>query len=404
MSYDAIVVGAGLPGVMAAWRLAEGGFDVAVFDRKHAAAESSALAAGHVPQDSLTAENLAILRRTRAIVDELDEITNGVTRFHVVGGIQLATGVDGSQALHNRARLGAELGVGGELLAPGEIARRWPALSTADLSIGYQTLEDGFVRSLDLTIVLGAMARNAGADICEGCPVDAVRTGDGRVVGVEVGGELISAPRVLVAAGAWSRPLLETSGVFLPTKSYVLQAVMLADADVDLPFMNEVEAEYYLIQRSKTSVLLGLPPTNIGEDADRFPREPDPRDQRKFLQLLRIRVPRLADARAAGGWAGVLVAAPDAGPLLGPFGPDGLFVATAFGGGGLQRVSAAEAVSEVMLGVEPFFNMTSMAASRFDGYGGESFEFKQEPFYYVDAQPVEARWRASVEEEPEGVM
>ena len=107
------------------------------------------------------------------------------------------------------------------------------------------------------------------------------------------------------------------------------------------------------------------------------------------------RVPELAGAAAAGGWAGVLVATPDGWPLLGQHAAEGLFVATGFGGGGVQRVTGAEAVAQVMLGQEPFVDLTAYRVSRFEGYSGEDFEFRQGPFYYtewVDA-PVEPQWR-----------
>ena len=86
MRYDAVVIGAGLPGLLAAWKLAEGGFRVAVLERGTIASESSALAAGHIPQESTSSANLAVLLRTRAIIDELDRVTGGMVRFHVVAG------------------------------------------------------------------------------------------------------------------------------------------------------------------------------------------------------------------------------------------------------------------------------------------------------------------------------
>lgn len=382
MGYDAIIVGAGLPGLLASWKLAEGGFEVAVLDRRTVAAESSALAAGHVPQESTSPVNLAVLRRTRDIVGELDRATGGMVRFHEVGGLQLATGPEGARAFRARADLSARLGVAGQCLEPSEIAARWPNLHTGDLAAGYFTTGDGFVRSQNLAVVLGAMARNAGAEIWEGCPADRVLVTGGRVSGVEVGGERVSAPRVLVAAGAWSQPLLARSDLHLPTKSFVLQAVILVGDHGGLRFMSEVEAGYYMMPRAPGALLLGLPPTDIDVDVERFSRLPDPAAVGRWVNLLRRRVPILEGATVAGGWAGALVSTPDAWPLVGRFGPEGLYVATGFGGGGVQRVATAEAVAQLMLGEEPFYDIQAAEACRFDGYDGEPFEFREGPFYY----------------------
>ena len=382
MGYDAIVIGAGLPGLLAAWKLAQGGFSVAVLDRRTVAAESSALAAGHVPQESTSLVNLAVLHRTRAIIDELDRVTGGMVRFHEVGGIQLTTGPEGAAAFRARARLADRLGVAGEYLEPEMIASRWPNLYTGDLAAGYHTTGDGFVRSQNLAVVLGAMARNAGAEIWEGCPADRLVLTGSRVSGVVVGGETIAAPRVLVAAGAWSRPLLAGSDLHLPTRSFVLQAVILVGDHGDLRFVSEFEAGHYMMPRAPGALLLGLPPTDIDVDVERFSRHPDPTEAEKWVRLARRRIPILEGATVVGGWAGALVSTPDAWPLVGRFGPEGLFVATGFGGGGVQRVAAAEAVAQLMLGEEPFYDIRANEACRFDGYGGESFEFREGPFYY----------------------
>lgn len=385
MGRDAIVVGAGLPGLLAAWKLAEGGLRVTVLDRRTVAAESSALAAGHVPQESTSPANLTVLRRTRAIVDDLDGATGGMVKFHEVGGLQLATSAEGAEALRTRADLSARLGVAGQYLEPSEIAAGWPHLYTGDLAAGYFTAGDGFVRSQNLTVALGAMAGNAGAEIWEGCPADRVLISGGRVSGVEVAGEAVVAPRVLVAAGAWSRPLLARSGIHLPTKSFVLQAVILVGNNAGLRFMSELEAGHYMMPRAQGALLLGLPPTDIDVDEERFSRKPDPAAVDKRVSLVRRRIPILEDAAVAGGWVGVLVSTPDAWPLVGRFGPEGLYVATGYGGGGVQRASTAEAVAQIMLGEEPFYDIRSAEACRFDDYAGEPFEFREGPFYYGEA-------------------
>ena len=384
MRYDAVVIGAGLPGLLAAWKLAEGGFRVAVLERGTIASESSALAAGHIPQESTSPANLAVLLRTRAIIDELDRVTGGMVRFHVVGGLQMATSEEGAGALRARVDPAARLGVAGEYLEPDMIASRWPNLRTDDLAGGYYTGTDGFVFSQTLSVILAGMARNAGAEIWEGCAVDRLAVDSGRVSGVVASGQQVIAPRVLVAAGAWSATLLARNRIFLPTKSFVLSAMIVVGDHGGLRFMSEFEAGHYVMPRSPGTLLLGLPPSDIGVDVDRFSRHPDPETATEWLGLLRRRVPSLRDARVAGGWAGVLASTPDAWPLVGRFGPEGLFVATGFGGGGVQRLATAEAVAQLMLEQEPFYDIRAQEALRFNGYDGAPFEFREGPFYYTE--------------------
>ena len=288
----------------------------------------------------------------------------------------------GAAILTRRSRAAARLGTEGELLEPVDVATRWPHLATQDLAAAYHTTGDGFVRSQQLTVVLAAMARHAGADIWEGCPAERVRIGDGQVEGVQVAGDVVTARRVLVAAGAWSAPLLARSGLHLPTKAFVLGVVILTGVETTLPFFSEVEAGYYAMRRGPASLLVGLPPTDIDGNPDGFSLLPEPTQRDRTLGDIRQRVPALRDTPVATGWSGVLVATPDAWPLLGRFGPPGLFVATGFGGGGVQRVAAAEGVAQLMLGEEPFYDIHAQEACRFDGYDGEPFEFREGPFYY----------------------
>ena len=312
-----------------------------------------------------------------------------MVRFHVVGGLQVATGEEGAEAFQVRADLAARLGVAGEYLDPDMISSRWPDIYTGDLAGGYYTGGDGFVSSQSLGMVLGGMARNAGAEIWEGCAADRLVIDSGRVSGVVSAGELVASSRVLVAAGAWSAGLLAGSGLVLPTKSFVLQALIVVGAHGGLQFMSEFEAGHYMMPRSPATLLLGLPPSNIDVDVERFSRHPDPEAAGGWLGLLRSRVPALREARVAGGWAGVLVSTPDAWPLVGRFGPEGLFVATGFGGGGVQRVAAAEAVAQLMLDEEPFYNIQAQEARRFDAYDGTSFDFREGPFYYSESSSAQ---------------
>jgi glycine/D-amino acid oxidase-like deaminating enzyme len=383
---DVIVVGAGLPGLRIAGLLAAAGRRVAVFERRTIASESSSLAAGHVPQRAYSRPVQDILLRTRQIVDELDRQTGGIVRFNVVGGLMLSANEANIATFEAHQRELESWGVASECLSPAEVARRWPQIRTDDLRAAHWAGTDGFVRSLDLADALAGVARNAGAVIHEGAPVQRLAIGDGRVEGVVVADTLVRAPQVVLAAGGWSLPLAAASGFAVPVRPFSLSVVMLLGVPFSLPFISDIDGHVYAVQRAPDELLLGLPP-QLDVTFERFPREPDADEQADGLAAIRHRIPALGDAVPTGGWAGLLVSTPDGKSLLGAHPEiEGMSLATGFGGGGLQWTGAADAVADELLGREPFFDWSEHRATRFAGYRGEDFGFKRDlPNFYDDA-------------------
>jgi glycine/D-amino acid oxidase-like deaminating enzyme len=385
--YDVAIVGAGLPGLRLAGVLAEVGLRVGVFERRTIAAESSALAAGHVPQRGYSRPVVDILRRTREIVDGLDRLTSGIVRFNVVGGLTV------SRAPANRAILEAhwrELGSWGiesELLDGPDAARRWPEVRGDDLAVAHWTETDGFVRALDLTDALSGVARLHGAAIHEGVAVERIAIGDAGVDGLVVAsGEVVTARRVVLAAGGWSRVLAEASGFTLPLRPFTLSVLTLLGVPVSLPFVSDLDAHLYAVQRAPDSVLVGLPP-RLDVTPAAFPRSPLPNETAAALAAIRHRIPILDAAIPTGGWAGLLVSTPDGKALLGAHPSiDGLSLATGFGGGGVQWVGAVDAIADEIIGRAPFFDWHDFQATRFAGYRGEEFGFERDiPNFYDDS-------------------
>jgi glycine/D-amino acid oxidase-like deaminating enzyme len=390
LHYDVIIVGAGLPGLRIAGQLAAAGRRVAVFERRTIASESSALAAGHIPQRAYSRPVQDILVRTRRIVDELDRQTGGIVRFNVVGGLMLSANEANVATFDAHQRELAGWGIASEVLTPAEVGRRWPEIRSDDLRAAHWAATDGFVRSLDLADALAGVARNAGAVIHEGSPVERIASNDGRIEGVVVAGTVVRAPRVVVAAGGWAAPLAAASGFALPLRPFSLSIVMLLGVPFRLPFISDIDGHVYAVQRAADELLLGLPP-QLDVTSERFPREPGAEETADGLRVLRHRIPALADAVPTGGWAGLLVSTPDGKSLLGAHPEiEGLSLATGFGGGGLQWTGAADAVADELLEREPFFDWSEHRATRYAGYRGEHFAFKRDlPNFYDDAMTEE---------------
>ena len=215
---DVIVVGAGLPGLMIAWRAAQAGLDVTVFDRSVIGGGSSSLAAGHVPAAAELACDLAVLRRTRSLVREIGDRTGSVVYFREVGGLELAADRRTGEYLQARAGRMRSLASDVTILSPAEVAMRWPLVRSDDLQAAVWSPGDWLVRSIYLVVGLAALARQAGATIIEGCGVDALAVEDEHVAGVMIGGEAVPARAVVLAAGAATRQISSNAGVLLPLR------------------------------------------------------------------------------------------------------------------------------------------------------------------------------------------
>jgi sarcosine oxidase subunit beta len=384
---DVIVVGAGLPGLVAAWRLARIGLAVTVFDRTVLGGGSSSLAAGHVPATADELGELAVKLRTRALVREIGGQTGSVVWFQEVGGLELATDEPGNAYLAGRAARKQDLGCDATLLTPEEIGARWPILRSADLTSGIWTPGDWLVRSVFLTVGLAGLARTAGATIVEGCPVGAVAIEDDRVTGVRIGGDHVAARSVVLAAGAATRQIARNSGVNLPLRLAALDLIGLLGMSAALPFISEFTPAadrdgYYAINPVPGWLLAGAPARD-GEGTGPWGGmvAADPGSAAYLRRMIAMRIREPGRPVPESGWSGLLETTPDSRPLVGAW-PDvrGLYLASGFGGGGVQRMSAAEAVADEIAGTEAGVRVADFAAARFAGYAGGEIPLRDGPY------------------------
>jgi sarcosine oxidase len=199
---DVIVVGGGVMGSAAAWRLAARGADTVLLER---------FEPGHVRGASHGASRIFrfaypdpfyVELAVRALPHWRDvEAATGRSLLTVTGGVDHGAAPD--VALIADAL--AAVGVPGQWLRPDEAARRWPGLRF-DTQVLYHP-ETGRLDADEAVAAFGQLAAQAGADVRHGAHVT-----DVRVVGdkaeVTLGDDVYRADRVIVAAGAWTPGLL----------------------------------------------------------------------------------------------------------------------------------------------------------------------------------------------------
>ena len=200
-----IVVGAGIYGVLAAWRLAELGAAVTLVERDepgHGRAASGGLTrvlrVEYGTEALYTELTVAALPRWRELERSLD------TRLYEEIGVLFLVG-DGDDDAWERTSLATTTaaGVAGRALEPAEVVRRWPAFSPDGLVWALHNPVGGMLHARHATRVAAAAARAAGVEVRGGSSVEAVE--DGTVV--LAGGERLVADQVLLATGSWTRGL-----------------------------------------------------------------------------------------------------------------------------------------------------------------------------------------------------
>jgi len=78
------------------------------------------------------------------------------------------------------------------------------------------------------------------------------------------------------------------------------------------------------------------------------------------------RMPALSDASIVKSWAGLYEMTPDANPIIGLTGPDGLFTIAGFSGHGFQHSPAAGRIlADVIAGRDPRFDLAPFSLKRF---------------------------------------
>lgn len=194
---DLVIVGAGVMGACAAWRLAARGRNVHVleqFDRGHAHGSSHGTARIFrlaYPE----ADYVALARATLPLWNELEDVS-GVALRSRVGELDHGEPTD----IHAIAANLAAVGLAHEVLSPADVAARWPGLRCDRGAVFHP--DGGTVNATATVLAALDAATELGATVDEHQAVDHIETrGDDVIVHTADG--RVTARNVVVTAGAW---------------------------------------------------------------------------------------------------------------------------------------------------------------------------------------------------------
>jgi glycine oxidase len=360
-----VIIGAGVIGLGIAWRLAQAGCPVTVYDSAEAGRGASWAAAGMLAaavetepgEEELLVLTLASQRMWPSFARELEAVSDISVGYRDEGTIVVALNRDDAEHLRHTYDFQKSLGLELQWLSGAEARRREPHLRPG-IPAAVCSTRDHQVENRWLTQALGEAARRAGVVLREHVPVREVEVVGGRACAVLTNHGRDPADVVILAAGAWSREIAGIPPAHLPPVRPIKGQMLALRMDPSAPLLRHVvwAPRSYLVPRRDGRLVVGGTVEERGFD--------DTLTAGGLLALLEgawRAVPAIEELPIAETWVGFRPGSRDDAPMLGPSGIDGLIVATGHHRNGilLMPITVESVSAYVLTGrlpeiVEPF--------------------------------------------------
>jgi glycine oxidase len=354
-----VIIGGGVIGLGIAWRLAQAGCLVAVYDRGEAGHGASWAAAGMLAaavetepgEETLLALTLESQLLWPDFAREIEAASGISVGYRDEGTMVVALTHDDAEQLRFTYQFQKDLGLDLEWLSGAAARRREPHLRPgipgAVLSPRDHQVDNRLVAS-----ALSIAAQRSGALLQEHCRVREVEVVNGRARAVVTDRGREPADMVVLAAGAWSREIAGIPTAYLPPVRPIKGQMMALRMDSAAPLLRHVVwlPRGYLVPRRDGRLIIGGTVEERGFD--------DSMTAGGLLALLEgawRAVPTIEELPIAETWVGFRPGSRDDAPILGPSGIDGLVIATGHHRNGilLTPVTAAAVSAYVLSGNLP---------------------------------------------------
>jgi glycine oxidase len=328
MARDVIVIGGGVIGCSIAWRLAQSGLKVTLFERGRVGCEASRAAAGMLSPQGETQQpgpffELCLRSRSmyRAFAEELKEASGIDVEYKDEGTLFVVLECEDENEKIKWAEWQLEAGLRLEHVSADQIRNIEHAVTeTAPRAIFLP--DEHQVENRLVMDALEVAIKRAGVELIEGAGVTALATERGNVNGVISEGQRVDASAVVVAAGSWSSELLAPLGMNL--KVIPARGQMVALRGETCPITRVIHSsKVYVVPRRDGRVLIGATVEYAG-----FVKAVTAEGITRLLTAAIEVVPQLKDFAIVESWSGLRPDTIDHLPIIGPGNVKNLWLAT----------------------------------------------------------------------------
>ncbi len=336
---DVVVVGGGVMGCSILHALAEKGLTDALLLEQDglgsgSTGRSQAILRMHYSNEVTTRmawESLKVFR-------SFEEVA-GRSSGYVPTGYLLIVGQHDRAAMEQNIEMQKGLGVKTSVVSAEDLKDVAPQFAVAEDEACAFEPDSGYVDPWSVTQGYAERSKELGAELRMNETVTSVDVEGGRVTGVTTTQGTVSTPKVVVAAGPWSRAFMAALGVDMPLQTVRHQVITLRRPEslaADHAIVGDIVNSLSARPEAGRLTLVG-----VGEDEDveveAYDHGVDVAVAEDVARKLSARMPGMSDAEFRGGWSGLFTVSPDWHPLIDQVdGIDGLYCAAGFSGHGFK--------------------------------------------------------------------
>ena len=368
---DAVVIGGGVMGCSILYHLAARGMtDALMLEREALGSGSTGRSSGAVRMHYSTEVHARMAWHSVQVFRDFDNIVGGECGYTNTGYLVFSS-EDAVEGFRANVALQQRVGIDTREISRDDAAELAPSFHLDDCAgIAYEPLS-GHADPSGTALAYAARARELGARVRLQAAVKSIEVSGGRVTAVVANGERIETGRAIVATGPWSRRFLLEHGIDLPLQATRHEVIHLRRPP-EVPYHpggGDIANLIYFRPEGADLTLIGN--GNLEDDVD----DPEVYAQRASQGFIgevwgRIarRIPAMAGAEFATGYAGLYTQTPDSHPVIDQVNDvDGLYVCTGFSGHGFKLSPAVGLlVSELVLdGKASAIDIAPLRMSRF---------------------------------------
>jgi len=360
---DAVIIGAGIIGLSAAYWLAKSGASVIVLDKGRVAWEASGRATGFLSLRGEQPLEAPLAASADKLCLTLDEQLGYPTEWMPGGRLWVALEENGWRELKDLCPPWNAAGITVQLIDGAAARAIAPCLSDQVIG-GLHTDRGGHAHPQRATHAFAWALRDLGGEIRENSPATGITLSGGKVSAVETPAGAIATPVVINCAGPQTGLIAAMIGVDVPMAPARLEAMVT----VPLPRLFDVAMVGHglsLRQTRRGNIHFnGGPHEWIDVDLTSEPAKPNTPIIRNIARRLAELFPSLARTPVLRSWAGVIDVTPDQTCIIERL-PEGMIIAAASGHGFGLAPAIGQAIAGLAREGESPIPIAGLGLSRF---------------------------------------